>query len=93
MNDIRKTLQTTVAYIGNTDRRAFDVMVFELANSECQVQRVVVLRTSGTLHRALDVKRSQRMSRRLQALGYRINWSAFCHPQDGIGGTVRMFRV
>ena len=93
MNEIRRTLQTTVAYIGNTDRRAFDAVVFELANSNCEVQRTVVLRTSSTLHRALDTKRCQRMSRRLQALGYRINWSAFGHPQDGIGGTVRMFKA
>lgn len=90
--NIRKTLQTTVAYIGNTQRRAFDAVVFELADSECRVQRTVILRTSSTLHRALDTKRSQRMSRRLQAMGYRINWSAFGHPQDGIGGTVRMYR-
>lgn len=93
ITEVRRTLETSVAFIGNTSRRAFDAVVFELADIGGEVKRTIVLRTSGTLHRELDTKRSQRMDRRLRALGYRKNWDAFRHPQDGIGGTVRMFRA
>lgn len=92
--EVRKTLSSTVAYIGNTGRRAFDAVVFELANTEGQVQRTVVLKTSGCLHDDLDTARCQRMARRLRALGFRQNWASFGHPTlGGVGGTVRMFRV
>lgn len=91
--EIRKSLEQSVSYVGNTGRRAFDAVVFELAGIGGEVKRTIVMRTSGTLHRELDVKRTQRMARRLRALGYSKNWDAFRHPQDGVGGTIRMFRA
>lgn len=92
-SEARQTLRNTVAYIGNTGRRAFDAIVYELATAEGQVVRTITLKTSGTLHRDADKARAQRTARRLRALGFRLNWSAMCHPQDGIGGTVRIFRA
>lgn len=91
--EIRKNLHTTVAYIGNTGRRAFDAVVWELADGHGTVQRTVVLKTSGGMDRDLDTARCQRMSRRLQRMGFRLNWSSFGHACYGVGGTVRMFRA
>jgi len=98
MTDTRKQvqaqLQTTVAFIGNTGRRALDAVVFELADGAGQVHRTVVVKTSSTLNKALDRKRVQRTARRLRALGFRQNWASFGHPElSGVGGTVRMFRA
>lgn len=90
---VQAQLQNTVAFIGNTGRRAFDAVVFELADAAGQVQRTVVVKTSSTQHKALDSKRVQRTARRLRAMGFRQNWASFGHPQDGIKGTVRMFRA
>lgn len=90
---VQAQLRSTVAFIGSTGRRALDAVVFELANGAGKVQRTVVVKTSSTQQKALDSKRVQRTARRLRALGFRQNWASFGHPQDGIKGTVRMFRA
>jgi hypothetical protein len=90
---IQAELQSTVAFIGNTGRRAFDAVVFELADGNCNALRTVVVKTSGTQHPAIDRIRVQRTARRLKSMGYRVNWSSFGHPQDGVKGAVRMFRT
>ena len=89
----QKQFSSTVAYIGSAGRRAFGAVVFELADDRGQVKRTVVVRTGSSKDRALDTARTQRTASRLRALGFRHNWSALGHPQDGVCGTVRMFRA
>src|SRR5690606_7445095 len=88
----RKALVNGVHFINKT-RRAFDAVVFELTNGtpDCKVIRTLTLKTTG-LDRAFDTARCQRLARRLRALGFKQNWAALGHPQDGLHGTVRMWR-
>lgn len=89
----RQRLEREVAYIGNTGRRAFNAVVFELANSKAEVERTVTVLTGGTINAAVDVARVRRTSARLKALGFSVLWSSLGNPADGLGGTIRMART
>lgn len=88
----QEILRNSVSYI-NSSKRAMDAVVFELTNGtpDCAVVRTVTLKTN-CIDREFDVARSRRMARRLQALGFKQNWSALAHPKDGLRGTVRLWR-
>lgn len=90
---VRNELRSTVAFIGNTGRRAFDAVVFELADGHGQVHRTMVVRTGSNADRPVDSSRTQRLARRLRAMGFRQNWAAMGHPQDSVRGTIRMFKA
>lgn len=89
----RDTIKNSVTYINST-KRAFDAVVFELTNGtpDCKVVRTLVLKTN-CLDKAFDSARCRRFARRLRAIGFRENWSALGHPQDGLHGTIRMWRA
>lgn len=89
----REILRNSVSYI-NSNKRAMDAVVFELTHGtpDCKVVRTVTLKTT-CLDRVFDTARCQRMARRLQAIGFRQNWAALGHQQDGLRGTVRMWRA
>lgn len=89
----QEILRNSVSYI-NASKRAMDAVVFELTNGtpDCTVVRTVTLKTN-CIDREFDTARCKRMARRLQALGFIQNWSALGHPQDGLRGTVRMWRA
>lgn len=88
-----EALKNGVHFINKT-KRAFDAVVFELTNGtpDCKIIRTLTLKTNG-LDRDFDTARCQRLSRRLQALGFKQNWAALGHPQEGLKGTVRMWRA
>lgn len=90
--ETRQRLEREVAYIGNTGRRAFDAVVFELANSNAEVERTVTVLTGGTTNVAVDTHRVRRLATRLKAMGFSVRWTSMGHPADGMGGTIRMSR-
>ncbi|MYM92595.1 hypothetical protein [Duganella vulcania] len=84
----RDILQTTVAYVGGSRRRAFDAVVIQIDHfNPTKPKRSVVLRTSGALHPDIDKARMRRLCRRLRAAGVSFTTDARCHPLNGIGGT------
>lgn len=79
-------------YVGR--QRAFQTITFILstgAGPGAPRQEITML-TTGPLNPSFDTMRLRRMMRRLKALGFRLNWSALCHPTDGIGGTIKMYK-
>lgn len=88
----RAILMNGIHFI-NKNKRAFDAVVFELTNGtpDCKVVRTLTLKTN-CLDRSFDTLRCQRFARRLRALGFKQNFAALGHPQDGLRGTIRMWR-
>ncbi len=79
-------------YVGR--KRAFQTITFILSlGSDLNAsQRQITMLTTGPLNPSFDTMRLRRMMGRLKALGFRLNWSALCHPTDGIGGTIKMYK-
>lgn len=76
-------------------RRAFKSLTFILSlwpSGDAPTRKITML-TTGPLDPDFDTARLQRMMRRLKALGFGLNWRALCHPTDGVGGTIKMYRT